>query len=1283
MGVTTIGVKIDEQVRLRIKAAAEAHGRSPHYVVKQMILQGLERLERGEGLAVGEETAEPGGLDAAEAPQEPAPVPFLEMAQEVQPQTVLRAAITAAYRRPETECVPALVAQAQLAPELSAAVQDTARRLALKLRSKRTRGVVETLLQEYALSSQEGIALMCLAEALLRIPDTPTRDALIRDKVGAGDWQSHLGGGRSLFVNAATWGLLLTGRLVVTSSEDKLSSLLTRLVARGGEPVVRGGVNMAMRLMGEQFVLGQTIADALANARKREARGFRHSYDMLGEAALTARDAERYLRDYEQAIHAIGKSAQRRGIYEGPGISIKLSALHPRYSRSQRQRVMDELLPRLTHLARLARHYDIGLNIDAEEADRLELSLDLLESLCFDPALQGWNGIGFVVQAYQKRAPFVLDFLIDLAQRSRRRLMVRLVKGAYWDSEIKRAQLDGLEGFPVFTRKVHTDVSYLACARKLLDAPQAVFPQFATHNAHTVAAIHAMAGNNFYVGQYEFQCLHGMGEPLYEEVVSAEGLNRPCRIYAPVGTHETLLAYLVRRLLENGANTSFVHLINDPKADLDQIVADPVHLARRLVPLGKPHERIALPVDLYGGQRGNSAGFDLSNEQRLGALAAAGLASLETRWQARPLLASGEVDGAARPVLNPAELRDVVGSVVEADPALCARAFELALAEAPVWQATPAPDRAAVLLRAADLLEQRMPRLAGLIVREAGRALPAAIGEVREAVDFLRYYSAQAVQHLHDSEHRPLGPVVAISPWNFPLAIFTGQIAAALAAGNVVLAKPAEQTPLIAHAAVRILLEAGLPAGALQLLPGDGRVGAALVGDPRVRGVLFTGSTEVARLIQAQLAERLDAHGLPIPLIAETGGQNAMVVDSSALPEQAVSDIVASAFDSAGQRCSALRILLVQEDVAERLLEMLRGAMDELHIGRPDRLDTDVGPVISAEARETIEGHVEAMRSRGHAVYSPRLPPQARNGHFVAPTLVEIPSIDVLGREVFGPVLHVLRYRSEQLEQAIDAVNALGYGLTFGIHSRIDETIARAGSRIRAGNVYVNRNMIGAVVGVQPFGGHGRSGTGPKAGGPLYLRRLVAPTGAPFLPCSEAPEELRGLLDALREQGIDTAALQAYATLAPDRKPARLAGPVGEHNDYLLLPRGQLLCRADSREELLRQAAAALATGNVALLSGAHAEPAAALVPSTLRERVRVATPQDLPDAALYQGGPAGLRALQAELTRHEHAVVNVYALPSDAIKASDYPLELLLHEQAVSVNTAAAGGNASLMTIG
>ncbi len=815
-------------------------------------------------------------------------------------------------------------------------------------------------------------------------------------------------------------------------------------------------------------------------------------------------------------------------------------------------------------------------------------------------------------------------------------------------------------------------------------APDAIFPQFATHNAQTLAAIYAMARENFHTGQYEFQCLHGMGEPLYEEVVGPTKLGRPCRIYAPVGTHETLLAYLVRRLLENGANTSFVHKINDQRVSLDEIIADPVAMARQIEPLGAPHEKIVLPGALFGSERENSAGLDLSNEERLASLASACRAGVDAEWRAQPLLASGPVDGPGRPVLNPADTRDKVGMVTEADPSLVATAFPLALQAAPGWRGTPVSDRAAILRRAASMLEDRLPTLVGLVVREAGKSLPTAVGEVREAVDFLRYYSARAAADFGNAPPPPLGPVVCISPWNFPLAIFTGQVTAALAAGNVVLAKPAEETPLIAAAAVNILLEAGVPPGALQLLPGDGRVGAALVADAGVRGVVFTGSTEVARLIQAQLADRVDERGLPIPLIAETGGQNAMVVDSSALPEQAVADIVTSAFDSAGQRCSALRILLVQEDVAPRVLQMLKGALAELRIGSPDRLSTDVGPVISGEARHNILDHIEAMRARGYPVTAATLSKDAEVGYFVPPTVIEIPAVDVLGREVFGPVLHVARYKRDELDAAIDAVNALGYGLTFGVHSRIDEAIAHASSRISAGNIYVNRNIMGAVVGVQPFGGHGLSGTGPKAGGPLYLHRLVASGGAPIsLSMKEAPTALTETIAALRARGVDTSPMQRYLTGVPARQTKLLPGPVGEQNEYMLAPRGQVLCHSETQDRLLRQIGAVLATGNVALLAGPPASALLALLPAALSRHIRAAGKDARLDAALYDGDVSGLPAFQRELAELPHAVVPVYSLPQGRSDTSDYPLEFLLSERSVSINTAAADGNASLMTIG
>ncbi|MBS7540745.1 trifunctional transcriptional regulator/proline dehydrogenase/L-glutamate gamma-semialdehyde dehydrogenase [Ancylobacter lacus] len=1281
MATTTIGVKIDEDLRNRLKIAADRHGRTPHAVIKQALLTALERLEAGEALAAPGEDAEP---DAPALPEPARPDNrFLPFAQGVLPQTVLRARITSAYRTPEPDCVPLLVSEAALGAEEAARVRERAAALVQALREKGRKGAVEGLIHEYSLSSQEGVALMCLAEALLRIPDRATRDALIRDKIGVGDWQSHLGHSPSLFVNAATWGLLVTGKLTATTSESGLTVALTRLIGRGGEPLIRKGVDLAMRMMGEQFVTGQTISEALANSRKLEAKGFRYSYDMLGEAATTAADAARYFADYEQAIHAIGKASGRRGIYEGPGISIKLSALHPRYARAKYERVINELLPRVAALARLARHYDIGLNIDAEEADRLEISLDLLEALCFDETLAGWNGIGFVIQAYQKRCPYVVDFLVDLARRSGRRLMVRLVKGAYWDSEIKRAQLDGLEGFPVYTRKIHTDVSYLACARKLLAAPDAVFPQFATHNAQTLAAVMEMAGPNYYAGQYEFQCLHGMGEPLYEEVVGREKLGRPCRIYAPVGTHETLLAYLVRRLLENGANSSFVNRIADLAVPVEDLAADPVEAARAIQPVGAPHPAIALPAALFGPARRNSAGLDLSNEQRLGSLAGALLSGAATPLRAVPLLGDGPAPGRPRPVLNPADHRDEVGIVEDATPETVQRALEQAVAAAPIWQSTPPAERAACLARAAELMEARMPALIGVIVREAGKSIPNAVGEVREAVDFLRYYGAEAAARLSNDTHRPLGPVVCISPWNFPLAIFTGQVAAALAAGNAVLAKPAEETPLIASLAIGLLREAGVPPGVVQFVPGAGDVGAALVGDSRTRGVMFTGSTEVARLIQRQLAGRLSPEGRVIPLIAETGGQNAMIVDSSALAEQVVGDVIASAFDSAGQRCSALRVLCVQEDVAERVLTMLRGALEEIALGDPARLATDVGPVISAEAQATIEAHIAALRGAGRAVHQIAVPAECRAGTFVPPTLIEIESLAELKREVFGPVLHVVRFARERLDDLIGEINATGYGLTFGLHTRIDETIAHVTERIEAGNLYVNRNIIGAVVGVQPFGGHGLSGTGPKAGGPLYLYRLLAtrPVDLPLEAPARAPEPARLFVASLADAGIRA---RCERLLAATRHGATvdLPGPVGERNVYRLTPRGTVLCLPASPLGFALQVTTALATGNEVRLPPAYAEQVPAglgVVAGTVLDRTAAAF-----DAVLFEGDGDALKRLGEEVAARPGAIVPVAGLGTGQIEAGeDYPLDLLLLERSTSTNTAAAGGNASLMSIG
>ncbi|HEX3538426.1 MAG TPA: bifunctional proline dehydrogenase/L-glutamate gamma-semialdehyde dehydrogenase PutA [Stellaceae bacterium] len=1014
-------------------------------------------------------------------------------------QTPLRAAIGDANRLSEDAAVAAILAAADLPPDTRDRIAATARRLVAEVRRERLgKGGLDAFLHEYALSSPEGVALMCLAEALLRIPDADTVDRLIRDKIAAADWEKHLGHSGSLFVNASTWALMLTGRLLrADTAQSDLSHALTRLVARSGEPVLRQAVTAAMRILAGQFVMGRTIEEALSRARAAEAHGYRHSYDMLGEAARTAADAARYRDAYERAIATIGGAVAGASIEAAPGISVKLSALHPRYEMAQRDRILHELGPSLRSLAQHAKSASIGFTIDAEEADRLELSLELIEMLALAPELAGWNGLGLAVQAYQKRAPALIDWLADLTRRADRRLMVRLVKGSYWDSEIKRAQERGLDTYPVYTRKLATDVSYLACARRLFAAGPAFYPQFATHNAHTLAAVLELAGSR---RDWEFQRLHGMGEALYDQIVGPDKMNRPCRVYAPVGHHEELLAYLVRRLLENGANTSFVNRIVDENQPIDEIVADPI--ARLSALPEKPHPRIPLPRDLFRPERRNSQGLDLSDPCTLAQLRGRLTAAMRQSWRAGPIVGGVERTDGGTPVCDPSDRRRQIGTVAEAGPEAIEQALARAERAAPSWNRTAADARAAILERAADLYEQDRAALMALIIREGGRTIPDALSEVREAADFLRYYAARARADFAAPQQLPgpsgernelrlsgRGVFACIAPWNFPLAIFTGQIAAALAAGNAVIAKPAEQTPLIAAAAVRHLLAAGIPGDVLHLLPGAGEsVGAALVGDPRIAGIAFTGSTETARAINLALARRT---GPIVPLIAETGGQNAMIVDSSALAEQVVADVVTSAFDSAGQRCSALRLLYLQDDIADRLLRMLVGAMTELGIGDPALLSTDIGPVIDTPAREALERHSARMAQEGRLLYRCQLPPGAEHGTFFAPRAFEIDSARRLEREVFGPILHVVRWRADRLDAVLDEVAATGYGLTLGIHSRIDETVRRIAGRLGVGNIYVNRNMIGAVVGAQPFGGERLSGTGPKAGGPRYLHRFA------------------------------------------------------------------------------------------------------------------------------------------------------------------------------------------------
>jgi RHH-type proline utilization regulon transcriptional repressor/proline dehydrogenase/delta 1-pyrroline-5-carboxylate dehydrogenase len=1015
--------------------------------------------------------------------------------------------IAAHFLADETRLVGGLVERAVFTDEERRRIAELARALVEAARTAGSHHGVDAFMREYGLSSEEGVILMCLAEALLRIPDAETADRFIAEKIAGGQWERHRGHSDSLLVNASTWGLMLTGRLVKLREGRGANpwEALKRLAARSGEPLIRQAVRQAVKLLGDQFVLGRSIRDALARSAPYEARGFRFSYDMLGEAAKTAKDAERYFDRYMSAIDAVGTAAGPNplshpdALIARPGISVKLSALHPRYEPGKEARLADELYPRLIALLKAAEARGLAVTIDAEEQDRHEILLDLYGRAFLDPALAKWTGLGLAVQAYGKRAIPTIRWLRRLAEATGKRIPVRLVKGAYWDSEIKWAQERGLADYPVLTRKVHTDVSYLACMRLLLSDTRAFYPQFATHNAHTVASAIVAAGPT----AFEFQRLHGMGEALYDEVSAPGKLAHPCRIYAPVGEHEDLLSYLVRRLLENGANTSFVNRLADAEAPIDQIIRDPVETAERERIAPAAAKALPRPRDIFWPERKNSSGLALTERTARHGLIADMEAALAKPFDAGPIIDGVEIVGGPQAALLtcPHDRRERLGSVRIATPRDVDAAILAAERAAHGWDRLGGPQRARILDLAADMIERDHARLMAVLVREAGKTLPAALAEVRETADLLRYYAIEARRLMSapvtlkgpTGETNTLslqgrGPFACIAPWNFPLAIFVGQIAAALAAGNPVLAKPAEQTPVTAMLAVRILHEAGVPTGVLHLLTGSGAVGAALVKSPRIKGVAFTGGNEAAWAIQKALADR---KAEIVPLIAETGGLNAMIADSSALPEQVVRDAVRSAFDSAGQRCSALRVLFVQDEIATRTIRMLTGAIEALEVGDPFDYATDIGPVIDEAAQDALEAHKVRMQQGARELIDVRLPTDCRAGTYVTPACYEIERMDVLEREVFGPILHVVRFAGSHLPRVVEAINATGYGLTLGLHSRIGNVADYVAEHARVGNLYVNRNQIGAVPGVQPFGGEGLSGTGPKAGGPNYLVRFA------------------------------------------------------------------------------------------------------------------------------------------------------------------------------------------------
>jgi RHH-type proline utilization regulon transcriptional repressor/proline dehydrogenase/delta 1-pyrroline-5-carboxylate dehydrogenase len=1191
-----------------------------------------------------------------------------------------RQALRDYYLAYEHVVVHEMIAGAQLSPSESKAISARAAELVRGVRKNAKPTIMEKFLAEYGLTTKEGVALMCLAEAMLRVPDATTVNDLIEDKITSGCWGDHVGKASSSLINTATIALLMTSNLLKDSERKSVGETLRKLLKRLGEPVIRTVASQAMKEMGRQFVLGRDIKEAQKAGEGYMKKGYTYSYDMLGEAARTDHDAQRYYNAYSDGIDSIAKHCSG-DVRKNPGISVKLSALLARYEYGNKERVMKELVPRARRLVKKAAAANMGFNIDAEEQDRLDLSMDVIEALLSDPELAGWNGFGVVVQAYGKRASFMLDWLYGMAEKYDRRIMVRLVKGAYWDAEIKRAQVMGLDGFPVFTRKACSDVAFLSCSTKLMNMTDRIYPQFATHNAHSVSAILELARVRG-EANYEFQRLHGMGESLHNQVMEESGV--PCRIYAPVGPHHELLAYLVRRLLENGANSSFVNQIVDESISPEMIAKDPIDLVREMGD-DISSKAIVRPANLFGENRRNSKGWDLTDPVTIEAIDKGRDAYKEHHWKGGPLIA-GKVSGTeVQVVRNPAKPDDLVGHVTQANEADIETAISAAQKGFKSWSATPAEERAACLRKVAELYEENTLELFALATREAGKSLSDAVAEIREAVDFAHFYANEGVRY--ESSAEAIGPVVCISPWNFPLAIFTGQILANLVAGNVVLAKPAEQTSLLAVRAVELMYQAGIPKDAIQLVPGTGAtVGAGLTSDSRIAGVCFTGSTNTAKVIDKAMAENMSPDAV---LVAETGGLNAMIVDSTALPEQVVRDVLASSFQSAGQRCSALRMLYVQKDIADSLLKMLYGAMEELGIGDPWLLSTDVGPVIDEPSAKKIIDHCKKFENKNQLLKKLSVP---QKGNFVSPAVIRVNGIGDLEEEIFGPVLHIATFDAKDIDKVVDDINAKGYGLTFGVHSRVDSRVDRISRRIKVGNIYVNRNQIGAVVGSQPFGGEGLSGTGPKAGGPQYVRRFMkgetvqrpAESGGKNVD-AKALESLIGKLAKMNTQEPKTRVevMNRVFDSVPeplDAHAEEMPGPTGESNTLTNHARGTVLCLGPDKETAIEQMVMALAQGNKAVVIAPG-------VSDTVDRAAKAGLPVVGVEGQLEPDALETVKGFEAAVSCGEHSVLKPYR---QALRKRDGALLPLITEHKLDqryvierhlcVDTTAAGGNASLI---